>query len=105
VWERGAYVRPRGPRSLFTVPVAQKPPKLSSIRQEAWYLAERRASQIVRLVQPTVESNTKRTRVIAYVQKLIGTSIGTEVSSLISNFALKFFNLCWFCALILQGIV
>jgi hypothetical protein len=92
-------MRPRsGPRSLFTVPVAQNLPQLSTIGQEAWYLAERRARQIVRLVQPTVESNTKRTQVIAYVQKLIGTSIGTEVSSLISDFALKFFNLCWFCA-------
>jgi hypothetical protein len=47
-------------------------------------------------VQPTVESNTKRTQVIAYVQKLIDSSIGAEVSSLISDFALKIFNLCWF---------
>lgn len=89
--ERGAYVRPPcRARSSLTVAVAQNLPLLGMIRPEALYLAERRACQIVRLVQPTEESDTKRREVIAYAQKLIGASLGTEVSSLISDFALNF---------------
>lgn len=97
VWERGACVRPpSGPRSSFTAAQAQNPPRPSTIKAEAWYLAERRGSQIVRLVQPTEESDAKRREVIAYVQKLIGASIGSEVSSLFSEFAFKFLILVGF---------
>ncbi|XP_078159988.1 nucleotidyltransferase family protein isoform X3 [Carex rostrata] len=80
VRERGAYVKPPcRARSSLTVAVAQNLPHLGLIRPEALYLAERRACQIVRLVQPTEESDTKRREVISYAQKLIGASLGTEV--------------------------
>ncbi|KAJ3699596.1 hypothetical protein LUZ61_003301 [Rhynchospora tenuis] len=74
------YVRlPSGARSPFAVAVAQTLPHPCSIRPEALFLAESQACQIVRQVQPTEASEKKRREVIAYVQKLIGASLGSEV--------------------------
>nr|CAD1841856.1 unnamed protein product [Ananas comosus var. bracteatus] len=50
-----------------------------AIRRDSLRAAERRAADIVARVRPTDDSESKRKSVVAYVQKLIGVSLGSEV--------------------------
>ncbi|KAJ1292429.1 hypothetical protein BS78_02G390700 [Paspalum vaginatum] len=74
-WGRGAG----GDRETLAAVMARRAPPPSAIRRAAMRAAEAAAGEVVLHVHPTREAERRRQDVIAYLTRLIGSSLGCEV--------------------------
>lgn len=65
--------------SSCPLPASQHPCRLS-ISSDVWRVAEERIEEMLCVFQPSVISQDRRNEVIEYVQRVIGSYLGTEVS-------------------------
>lgn len=69
----------------------------TAIGAEFWLRAEEATQGIIAQVQPTVVSGNRRKAVIDYVQRLIRTSLGCEVSSLYTHIRMCIYTHIYVC--------
>jgi hypothetical protein len=68
-----------GERETLAVVMARRAPPPSAIRRDAVRVAEAAAGEVLLRVHPTREAERRRQDVIAYLTRLIGSSLGCEV--------------------------
>ncbi|WVZ67076.1 hypothetical protein U9M48_016214 [Paspalum notatum var. saurae] len=81
-WGRGAGAAgpsAGGDRETLAAVMARRAPPPSAIRRATMRAAEAAAGEVVLLVHPTREAERRRQDVIAYLTRLIGSSVGCEV--------------------------